>query len=66
LIRDEQDPLSVRVSGSGVLNIIDLANVHSCAFIATDDVGIVQGNGSFTVQGRLDASDMRGCNLLIV
>lgn len=66
LIRDDEDPLSVSLSGSGVLNVIDLANVHSCAFIATEDVGTVHANGSFDVKGRLDASDIRGCSLLVV
>ena len=47
------------------LNIIDLANVHSCAFIATEDVGIVQSDGSFRVMGRLDLSETRGCALMM-
>jgi hypothetical protein len=65
LVRQEDDPLDVRVAGSGILNIIDLANLYSCSFIATDDVGTVQEDGSFDVLGRVDASDIRGCNLLI-
>jgi len=65
LIRQDDDPLDVRVNGSGVINVIDLANLYSCAFIATDDVGIVQPDGSFEVLGRVDTSDIRGCNLLI-
>lgn len=65
LVRDDEDPLAVRLSGTGVLNIIDLANIYSCAFIATDDVGTVHTDGSFSVKGRLDASDMRGCSLLV-
>lgn len=66
LIRDEEDPLSVQFSGKGILNIIDLANIHSCSFIATDDAGIVYPDGSFEVLGRVDSSDIRGCSLLTV
>ena len=65
LVRQDDDPLDVRVTGSGVINIIDLANLYSCSFIATDDVGTVQEDGSFEVLGRVDTSDIRGCNLLI-
>jgi hypothetical protein len=65
LVRQDDDPLDVRITGSGVINIIDLANLYSCAFIATDDVGTVQEDGSFEVLGRVDTSDIRGCNLLI-
>ncbi|MCX6320020.1 MAG: acyl transferase [Bacteroidetes bacterium] len=63
-VRDEEDPFCVRPSGSGILNVIDLANVYSCAFIATDDAGRLQADGSFEVLGRIDGSDMRGCSLL--
>lgn len=66
LVRDEEDPLRVSVSGRGVLNVIDLANIYSCSFIATDDVGMVYEDGSFEVFGRLDNSDIRGCSLLVV
>jgi len=66
LVRDEDDPFSVKPSGKGALNIIDLANMHSCSFIATEDVGEVFEDGSFKVMGRLDNSDMRGCSLLTV
>jgi len=65
-VRDEDDPLLVKETGKGALNIIDLANVYSCAFIATDDVGEVFDDGSFAVQGRLDGSDIRGCSLMVV
>lgn len=65
LVRQDDDPLDVRVAGSGVINIIDLANLYSCSFIATDDVGTVKPDGSFEVLGRIDTSDIRGCNLLI-
>ena len=63
---DINDPLSHAPEGKiGRLNFIDLANQESCAFIATDDLGKVHSNGSFEVLGRLDASDIRGCNLLV-
>lgn len=64
LVRDEDDPAAVFATGKGALNIIDLANVFSCSFIATDDVGEVYADGSFRVLGRLDNSDIRGCSLL--
>lgn len=66
LVRDEEDPLSVREAGRGLLNIIDLANIYSCGFIATDDVGVVYEDGSFEVLGRRDNSDIRGCSLLAI
>ncbi|WP_225975417.1 LuxE/PaaK family acyltransferase [Panacibacter ginsenosidivorans] len=66
LARDEEDPLIVKEPGRGVLNIIDLANIDSCSFIATDDAGIVYEDGSFEVLGRIDNSDIRGCSLLVV
>lgn len=65
-IRDTNDPLTQIAPGkSGGINIIDLANVHSCAFIATQDLGKVIGPNQFEVLGRFDASDIRGCNLLV-
>ena len=70
LIRDDEDPLSTQFSTSGVvsgaINIIDLANVYSCSFIATDDVGRLYPDNSFEVLGRMDGSDLRGCSLLTV
>jgi len=66
LVRDEDDPLQLRESGEGLLNVIDLANRDSCAFIATDDVVKLYEDGSFEVMGRLDHSDIRGCSLLLV
>ena len=70
LIRDDEDPLSVQRSTSGVvsgaINIIDLANIYSCSFIATDDVGKLYPDKSFEVLGRMDGSDLRGCSLLTV
>lgn len=65
-VRDEDDPLLIKTTGKGALNIIDLANAYSCAFIATDDVGEIFEDGSFSVHGRLDGSDIRGCSLMVV
>jgi hypothetical protein len=65
LVREEDDPLSVRPEGKGVLNVIDLANVYSCAFLATEDLGHVYADGGFEVLGRVDNSDIRGCSLLL-
>jgi phenylacetate-coenzyme A ligase PaaK-like adenylate-forming protein len=65
LVRDEDDPFDVRENGAGILNFIDLANVYSCSFIATDDAGKVSPDGKFEVLGRVDNSDLRGCNLLV-
>ena len=66
LVRDEEDPLQVKESGPGLLQVIDLANIYSCSFIATEDVGMIYEDGSFEVWGRLDNSDVRGCSLLVV
>ena len=66
LVRDDEDPLSIRKEGSGVINVIDLANIYSCSFIATDDAGKVNEDGSFEVLGRIDGSDLRGCSLMMV
>ena len=65
-VRDEEDPLLIKPFGKGVINVIDLANIYSCSFIATDDVGEVFEDGSFKIYGRLDNSDLRGCSLLFV
>ncbi len=65
IARDLSDPLTLLEPGQrGVLNIIDLANVDTCAFIATDDLGVVYADESFEVLGRVDSSDLRGCNLM--
>ncbi len=64
LVREATDPLSVNILGSGALNIIDLANINSCCFIETSDLGIISKNGSFTVSGRFDNAEVRGCNLM--
>jgi hypothetical protein len=66
LVRDEDDPLHVRESGEGLLNVIDLANRDSIGFIATDDIVKLYPDGSFEVLGRMDNSDIRGCSLLVV
>ena len=64
-IRDVSDPLRLIGQGQrGAINIIDLANIDTCAFIATEDVGVSYVDGSFEALGRLDLSDMRGCNLM--
>jgi hypothetical protein len=66
LLRDLNDPFDIRPDiRSGGINVIDLANVDSCAFIETKDIGRLQSNGEFEVLGRFDNSDIRGCNLLI-
>ncbi len=66
LIRDINDPLTiVKEDKTGGINIIDLANIYSCPFIATQDLGKTFDNETFTILGRFDSSDMRGCNLLI-
>jgi phenylacetate-coenzyme A ligase PaaK-like adenylate-forming protein len=64
-IRDTEDPLSPMETGrTGGVDIIDLANQHSCAFIATQDLGKSYANGTFEILGRFDHSDIRGCNLM--
>jgi phenylacetate-coenzyme A ligase PaaK-like adenylate-forming protein len=66
LIRDVNDPMVlVENEKSGGINIIDLANIYSCSFIATQDLGKKYSDGSFEVLGRFDESDLRGCNLMI-
>lgn len=64
VLRDVNDPLSFLEKGRGGINVIDLANVYSCSFISTQDLGEVYEDGSFKVLGRYDHSDTRGCNLL--
>ena len=69
-LRDETDPLQLLDTelsqATGAINVVDLANLYSCAFIATDDVGKRFSNGHFEVLGRMDHSDLRGCSLLAV
>jgi hypothetical protein len=68
IVRDEEDPLSIKPVTArrqqGAINIIDLANIYSCSFIATDDAGRLYEDGSFEVLGRMDNSDLRGCSLM--
>lgn len=66
LLRDENDPFQLSTGkGAGVINVIDLANIYSCAFIATEDIGRIHANGLFEVLGRLDHSALRGCSLMV-
>jgi hypothetical protein len=64
LIRDIHEPNKVSNTGSGGINIIDLSNKDSCAFMATQDLGKCHADGTFEVLGRYDASDVRGCSLM--
>jgi hypothetical protein len=67
LIRSTDDPFEIiQEEKTGAINIIDLANVESCAFIATQDLGKTHNDGSFEVLGRFDTSEIRGCNLIAV
>ncbi len=66
ICRDINDPLELSEYGTGCLNIIDLANIHSCSFIATDDIGTIAADGIFEVLGRMDHSALRGCSLMAV
>jgi hypothetical protein len=71
VLREEDDPLTVKSGAAddngiinGLVNVIDLANIYSCSFIATDDIGKLHPDGSFEVIGRMDSSDVRGCSLM--
>jgi len=65
MVRNVEDPFSFEKDGrTGAINIIDLANIHSCSFIATQDLGKITGD-QFQVLGRIDHSDIRGCSLLV-
>jgi hypothetical protein len=67
LIRDTEDAVSYIPNGkTGGINIIDLANINSCSFIATQDLGKKYSDGTFEVLGRFDNSDIRGCNLMVL
>lgn len=67
VLRKQDDPLSYSSKiKSGAINVIDLANINSCAFLATDDLGRMHSDNHFEVLGRFDASEVRGCNLMIV
>ncbi|MBO4936258.1 MAG: acyltransferase [Alistipes sp.] len=66
LVRDVNNPFARMAAGRrGGLDIVDLANRHSCAFLATQDMGIRYDDGSFRIEGRIAQSDIRGCNLLV-
>jgi hypothetical protein len=66
LIRDSYDPFQILdEENTGCINVIDLANLYSCSFIATSDLGKMHSDGSFEIFGRIDNSDIRGCNLMI-
>lgn len=67
LLRDTSDPLSIlsQEHTTGGINVIDLANINSCSFIATQDLGKIHGENSFEIMGRFDNADVRGCNLLV-
>jgi len=73
LIRKEDDPFDITTAENckgafcnGAVNIIDLANIYSCSFIATDDTGKLYNNNKFEISGRLENSDIRGCGLMIL
>jgi phenylacetate-coenzyme A ligase PaaK-like adenylate-forming protein len=67
LVRDTEDALTYVTEGkTGGINVIDLANINSCSFIATQDLGKKNPNNSFEVLGRFDNSDIRGCNLMVI
>ncbi len=67
LVRDPEDPLSYHSTGkTGGINVIDLANIYSCSFIATQDLGKIHQDDSFEILGRFDHSDIRGCNLMVL
>ncbi|HDP75266.1 MAG TPA: acyl transferase [Bacteroidales bacterium] len=66
LIRETTDPFTIASVGTtGGINIIDLSNLYSCAFIQTQDLGRLHHNGTFEVLGRMDSAPIRGCNLLV-
>ena len=66
LTRDVNDPFKTLENGRrGAINIIDLANIYSCSFIATQDMGIAYDDGTFRIEGRVTDADIRGCNLLV-
>lgn len=64
--RDPEDALSLVHGKTGGINVIDLANLYSCSFIATQDLGKVHPDESFEILGRFDTSDIRGCNLMVI
>ncbi|MFT4780775.1 MAG: phenylacetate-coenzyme A ligase PaaK-like adenylate-forming protein [Psychroserpens sp.] len=67
LTRDPEDALTLqKTKKTGGINVIDLANINSCSFIATQDLGRVHDNSTFEIIGRFDSSDIRGCNLMVL
>ena len=67
IVRDTEDALTYIPHGkTGGINVIDLANLNSCSFIATQDLGKKITNNSFEILGRFDNSDIRGCNLMVL
>lgn len=66
MTRDPEDPFSYVQNKTGGINVIDLANIYSCAFIATQDLGKIDDQGQFEILGRFDMSDIRGCNLMVL
>ncbi len=64
LVRQVNDPFDVQETGRGALNVIDLANIDSCAFIEIQDLAFVHPDGTFEILGRMDNTEVRGCNLL--
>ena len=67
LTRDTEDALTILPKHrTGGINVIDLANINSCSFIATQDLGKIHHDGTFQILGRFDNSDIRGCNLMVV
>ena len=65
IVKELNDPFSIQKRGKpGVLNVFDMANVHTCSFIETEDMAILHENGEFEILGRVDNREIRGCNLL--
>jgi len=64
-LRDMYDPFSLSKRSRGGVNIIDLANFHSCAFVETQDLGNYDDEGNLEILGRFDNSEIRGCNLMV-
>ena len=65
LVRDLYNPFKISTLGNGAINIIDLANIDSCCFIETEDMGSIYEDNSFTIDGRCTNSELRGCNMLL-
>ena len=66
LVRDINDPFArLKAGRRGAIDIIDLGNIYSCSFIATQDAGVVLADNTFRIEGRITDADIRGCNLLV-